>query len=369
MPVSQRLVAKARRHHPVLADVDAGAALPRQELRRHRAPGRRADRGRLRGSRAGVGDRGFVASLLAQLREHVGVVLLARGLRDRLGLRLRLRFRLGRLLRLGRRRAPAPWAAPPASARAAAAARAPPAWAQAGCGPASAGAGLAGAGIATSSTAITPCGITTSPLGEKPRKSASAACARHDTSQESAELAPLDRFEGDRDASCHVRPPPLTSRARSPCPAWSRPPPAPRRSPSRPRRRGRPCPRAGRAPGCPGPRRSPRACRAARPAGTSRRADVDLAVLLHGEDQRLVLHADRLGGRLGQVDVDALLHHRRGHHEDDQQHEHHVDERRDVDLGERLVGRRRDGPLPWLSSAAAARERPSGAGGRPRSPP
>ena len=38
--------------------------------------------------------------------------------------------------------------------------------------------------------------------------------------------------------------------------------------------------------------------------------------------------------RLGQVDVDALLHQRRGDHEDDQQHEHDVDERRHVDLGE-----------------------------------
>ena len=52
-------------------------------------------------------------------------------------------------------------------------------------------------------------------------------------------------------------------------------------------------------------------------------------------------HVDRLRGhgrglpRLRQVHLQALLHHRRGHHEDDEQHEHHVDERHDIDLGQR----------------------------------
>ena len=36
-----------------------------------------------------------------------------------------------------------------------------------------------------------------------------------------------------------------------------------------------------------------------------------------------------------QLHVDAALDHRRRHHEDDEQHEHDVDQRDDVDLGER----------------------------------
>ena len=57
------------------------------------------------------------------------------------------------------------------------------------------------------------------------------------------------------------------------------------------------------------------------------------------EDELLLLGVDRLGARLGEVHLDALLDERRGHHEDDEEHEHHVDERRDVDLGEGLAAR------------------------------
>jgi hypothetical protein len=38
-----------------------------------------------------------------------------------------------------------------------------------------------------------------------------------------------------------------------------------------------------------------------------------------------------------EVDLESLLEHRRGDHEDDQQHQCDVDERRDVDLGERAL--------------------------------
>ena len=48
------------------------------------------------------------------------------------------------------------------------------------------------------------------------------------------------------------------------------------------------------------------------------------------------LARDRLRApRDGQIDVDAALNHRRRHHEDDEQHQHDVDERDDVDFGER----------------------------------
>ena len=52
---------------------------------------------------------------------------------------------------------------------------------------------------------------------------------------------------------------------------------------------------------------------------------------------------------LGKIDLHALLHQRRRDHEDDQQHEHHVDERRDVDLGE-VVGVE---PLPLIRLASS----------------
>ena len=40
----------------------------------------------------------------------------------------------------------------------------------------------------------------------------------------------------------------------------------------------------------------------------------------------------------GTGDGDAGLQHRRGEHEDEQQHQHHVDQRRDVDVGQRGLG-------------------------------
>ena len=41
---------------------------------------------------------------------------------------------------------------------------------------------------------------------------------------------------------------------------------------------------------------------------------------------------------MGIGDLDAGLQHRRGEHEDEQQHEHDVDQRSDVDLGQRGLG-------------------------------
>src|SRR5207253_7888761 len=67
---------------------------------------------------------------------------------------------------------------------------------------------------------------------------------------------------------------------------------------------------------------------------------VELPALPHVHDQLLLLPAERAGGHLRQVDRHALLEDRRGHHEDDEQHQHHVDERRDVDLRDRLGGGR-----------------------------
>jgi hypothetical protein len=44
------------------------------------------------------------------------------------------------------------------------------------------------------------------------------------------------------------------------------------------------------------------------------------------------------GARLGNGYFNARLQHRRGQHEDHQQHQHHVDQRRDVDFGQRCLG-------------------------------
>src|SRR5437867_6301955 len=57
-------------------------------------------------------------------------------------------------------------------------------------------------------------------------------------------------------------------------------------------------------------------------------------------DQLLLLPGERSRCHLRQVDRHALLEDRRRHHEDDEQHQHHVDERRDVDLRDRVVGGR-----------------------------
>ena len=63
----------------------------------------------------------------------------------------------------------------------------------------------------------------------------------------------------------------------------------------------------------------------------------DVLVLVDGDDHAFFGElVDR--ARLGDGDLDAGLQHRRGEHEDEQQHQHHVDQRRDVDLGERGLG-------------------------------
>ena len=75
-----------------------------------------------------------------------------------------------------------------------------------------------------------------------------------------------------------------------------------------------------------------------------RRVDVDglvlqedVLVLVDGDDVRCFGELiDGAGVRDG--DFDAGLQHRRGEHEDEQQHEDDVDQRRDVDLGQRGLG-------------------------------
>jgi len=62
----------------------------------------------------------------------------------------------------------------------------------------------------------------------------------------------------------------------------------------------------------------------------------DLPALGDVHDELLFVTAERSRRHLGQVDRNALLEDRRRHHEDDQQHQHHVDERRDVDLRDRV---------------------------------
>ena len=52
------------------------------------------------------------------------------------------------------------------------------------------------------------------------------------------------------------------------------------------------------------------------------------------DEHALALNRAGANGRR-QIDIDAALEQRRGHHEDDEQHQHHVDERDDIDLGER----------------------------------
>jgi len=44
------------------------------------------------------------------------------------------------------------------------------------------------------------------------------------------------------------------------------------------------------------------------------------------------------GAGVGHVHFDAGLQYRRGHHENDEQHQHHIDQRRDVDVGEGGLG-------------------------------
>ena len=62
----------------------------------------------------------------------------------------------------------------------------------------------------------------------------------------------------------------------------------------------------------------------------------DLAALADVHDELLLLPGERPGRDLRQVDGHPLLQDRGRHHEDDEQHEHHVDERRDVDLRDRV---------------------------------
>ena len=64
----------------------------------------------------------------------------------------------------------------------------------------------------------------------------------------------------------------------------------------------------------------------------------DVLVLVDGDDEVRcsVSCVDRAGVRDG--DLNAGLQHRRGEHEDEQQHQHHVDQRRDVDVGQRGLG-------------------------------
>ena len=63
----------------------------------------------------------------------------------------------------------------------------------------------------------------------------------------------------------------------------------------------------------------------------------DVLVLVDGDDGALFGElVDGAGLRHG--DFDAGLQHRRGEHEDEQQHQHDVDQRRDVDVGERGLG-------------------------------
>src|SRR5687767_5112590 len=58
------------------------------------------------------------------------------------------------------------------------------------------------------------------------------------------------------------------------------------------------------------------------------------AVLGHRQDETL-LDRGGLGGSAGKIDVDPAVHHGCRQHEDEEQHQHHVDERHDVDLGQR----------------------------------
>ena len=171
--VSQRLAAKARRHDPVLAHVDARRARARRANSGDTGvpdAGRRADpraalrRGARGRSRAGASS----PRLGAQLREHVVVApLLRRGGFGGLGgfgggsacfggsasARARLRLRLlGSAL--GSSAAPSPWAARPASARLGGGGGS--GWRRRAAPARRARRGAAGAGIATSSTAITP---------------------------------------------------------------------------------------------------------------------------------------------------------------------------------------------------------------------
>ena len=64
-------------------------------------------------------------------------------------------------------------------------------------------------------------------------------------------------------------------------------------------------------------------------------AECKRAVLLDGEEDRLL--RTRLARRIRcrQIDSDIDRRERRGDHEDDQQHQDHVDERRNVDLRNR----------------------------------
>ena len=63
----------------------------------------------------------------------------------------------------------------------------------------------------------------------------------------------------------------------------------------------------------------------------------DVLLAVDGDDH--ALFGELIDGAgLGDGHLDAGLKHGRGEHEDEQKHENHVDERRDVDLGERGLG-------------------------------
>src|SRR5262249_27226208 len=65
------------------------------------------------------------------------------------------------------------------------------------------------------------------------------------------------------------------------------------------------------------------------------------------DDELLLVPRERRGRDLRQVDRDALLEDRRGHHEDHEEHQHHVDERRDVDVGDRARPLARSAERHW----------------------
>ena len=75
-------------------------------------------------------------------------------------------------------------------------------------------------------------------------------------------------------------------------------------------------------------------------------------------DQLLLLAGERPRRTLRQVDRDPLLEDRRRHHEDDEQHQHHVDQRRDVDLRDRVAAAAPAGhgrmPSPHLRKCRSA---------------
>ena len=69
------------------------------------------------------------------------------------------------------------------------------------------------------------------------------------------------------------------------------------------------------------------------------------------------------GAGLRNGDFDAGLQHGRGDHEDEQKHEHDVDQRRDVDVGERGSGCGRWRRRPWLEDPPRGASSVGGGGG------